>query len=267
MHPVAITIGAIIGGQVALWLPLALWRWIYPLTDWSLLAFLLLGLLLLRAAFLPAVATNRARLGIELRAGSFLNNYLTGRLNAAFSAVAFTALALPVLAWQALTVPPETLLGFLALSLSAGGIALGVEAWLLRHFSPWLACTSSITIATLLAALFFVPLLAWLNWHYVSHPAEIMRQPMLETMASSIDNLPVRRGWPAEILSVFYAFDAAKLWLTVKFGASGWITALYSLDAALSGLVIARASALLTNLIARDMRAWLGARADEGPTK
>jgi hypothetical protein len=239
--------------QAALFFPLAMWRWIYPDSDWAVFSLIIVFLMLYRGAFVPAAATYRARLGIELRSGSVLSRYLTGRLHASIGALAFSVLATPVLAWQALTASPVEAIGFLALGIVSGTFVLALHAKLGQHFTQWVARSASIAIGALIAAILFVPVLAWINWSYVPHPAGILSDSLPDAVLNSIDDLPQRRGWIAELLTLFYAFDGAKLWVTVRFGSSGWITGLYSLDAALIGFILARSSAILTSLISDDI--------------
>ena len=235
--------------QVVLLIPLALWRLIYPVTDWAMLALIIIWLMLYRGAYVPAAATFRARLGIELRSGSFLSRHLTGRFHASIKALAFSILATPVLAWQALTISPVEAIGFFTLCVISGIVVLALRLELGQHFTQWVARSASITIGAIVAAVLFVPIIAWINWSYTPHPAEIQNVSLVNAVLISIDNLPQRRGWVAEILTLFYAIDGAKLWLTVQFGSSSWVTGLYSIDAALTGFIFAQSSAILTSFI------------------
>jgi hypothetical protein len=243
----------IVIAQVALFIPLAMWRWIYPVSDWAVLPLLILWLMLCKGTYVPAAATYRARLSIELRSESFLSNYLTGRFHAGIAALVFSFLAMPVLAWQALTVTPAEATGFIVLGIFSSVVVSALHAWLGRHFTPWVARSASISIAAIFTAVIFVPVLACINWYYTPHPAEILDSSIADAISITIDDLPQRRGWVAEILGIFYAFDGAKLWLSTRFGSSGWITGLYSLDAAFTGFILARSSAILTSFLSDEL--------------
>jgi len=228
---------------------LYLWRIFYPVSDWAIIFLLALAFLVFAAVFSPTASKYRARLRIEINETSPLSGWLTGRIHAGFVALAFTGVAMPVLAWQALTASWAEVMGFIALSVVSGSVMLRLYIWLGSHLSAWLARSAAITLAACAVGLIFIPLIIWINWGYAAHPGGIRIATLSQAVMISIDELPSRRGWIAEMLSFFYALDGAKLWLVVQLSPSRWATILYSLDASLVGFIVAKASAFLASFI------------------
>lgn len=243
----ALTIATL--ATAALLLPLLLWRSLYPVSDWSVLFLAVLAVLLFAGTYSPTAAVYRARLNLMLRARSRFSGLLTGRLHAAVAAIAFSAVALPVLAWQALTATPAEMTALGVLSIAASGLSFGSRAWLQHDFTPHFVRPVAVTTGALVAAVAFLPVLVWINFNLVPRPGAIQTQSLSQAIMAAIGQLPDRRGWIAEILSVLYAFDAAKLWVAAHLRASRWPAILFSLDAALVGFVVARASTTLTGFI------------------
>lgn len=234
---------------VALFLPLHLWRTIYPFSDWAALPLSALAIALFIGTYAPAVSIYRARLDIAVHSTSPLSKLLTGRLHAGFITFVFIFVALPVLAWRSLTAEPVEVGAFIALSVGVSSLTIVTRTLLQPHLTLPFSRSVSIMIGTVAVAAVFVPLLAWINRNYVFQPGEFCEASLLQAVTFAINELPARRGWIAEILSVFYAMDAAKLWLVVQLGSSRWATIFFSLDSALVGFVVAHASAILTIFI------------------
>lgn len=230
-------------------MPLYIWRTVYPVSDLAAIFLVALAILLFAAVYAPTASKYRARLSIEVRDTSPLSKLLTGRLHAVFIALVFIALAIPVLAWQALTASSEEVIGLAVLCLVTSTFSLVLHGRLRSHLSPWLARSAAITLGALTVAVIFVPLIIWINWNYAVHSGEIRTATFIQSVTISIDELPSRRGWIAEILSVFYALDGAKFWLVVQNASSRWAAILYSLDTALVSFVVAQTSAYLANSI------------------
>ena len=162
-------------------------------------------------------------------------------------AFGFTAVAMPVLSWQALSSKPAEMMGIGALCLLAGALSLMSQAWLIRHLHIPFTRSTGMTIGTVVIAVVFVPILAWINWNYVSHPGEMVG--LVEAMQIGINELPVRRGWIAELLAGFYGAEAAKWWFVLKFKSSYWVMVLFSLDSALVAFIVAKAFVVLTEFV------------------
>ena len=236
---------------IAFIIPLYLWRELYPLTEWSVLALLPLVAMIFWTMQKNAAAIYRAKLNVALRAGSPLSNLLTGRLSSGLLALGFVTAALPVLSWQALSSTPVEIIGISVLCLAAGATSIISQAWLAHHLHPPFSRTTGMAIGTCVAAIVFVPILAWINWSYVEYPGEIRDVSFWEAMQFGMNELPARRGWIAELLAVFYAAETAKLWLVLQYKSSTWVMALFCLEAALVAFIVAKVFVVLTEFVGR----------------
>ncbi len=234
---------------VTLALPLYLWSTLYPATEWSLLAIVPLAVMLFIGSWTPAVALKRAWFLAALQPESSLSKILTGRIYAFTYSVIFIAIAIPILTWQALTAAREEILGLAALFLAASSLSLWMQPWLQHHFQQPFSCSAGITFGAWIAAIVFIPVIAWINWNFVYHPGYLQTSSLDEAIRQAMKELPPRRGWTAEVLAPLYAIEATKLWMVVQLGPSRWVTILYSLDTAFIGFIVAKTSTLLTNFV------------------
>lgn len=232
-----------------LFLPLYLWRSAYPSSDWALLAFLPLSVMLFHGYLSFSSAIFQARFRAAIRVGSPLKSILSGRIRAISGAIIFVLISIPLLAWQALVSSFLEILILFALGVTAGGVFVGLKSKLLPHFRQPFANAAAISLGTWISAAAFIPIIAWMNWNYVTYPGEIRTVSLPEAVMQGLQELPPRRGWIAEALAPMYAYEAGKLWAVVKLGSSKWSTILFSLDAALVSFVLARASIILTLLV------------------
>jgi hypothetical protein len=235
-------------GAALLLFSLNVWRLSYPYSDWAALALVPLAGALFLGQVSPKTNLYRARMRSTIRTESPLSGILTGRTTAILSAALFVLIAIPVLAWQALSSSVMEAFTMAILCLVAGLVFSKAHATLLFHFHPPFARAAAIVLGTWLVALAFIPVIAWVNWSIVSHPGEIQTASLKEAVELGWQELPLRRGWIAEILAPFYAFDAIKLWLVLQIEPSRWATILFSLDTALVSFILARASITLTSL-------------------
>jgi len=233
-------------------LSLYLWRSVYALSDWAVLALVPLAVMLFLGHLRPSLELHQARMRAAIRPESPLLGILTGRFRAILGAMLFVLLAVPLLAWKALTVSPLQAAMFIMLGLVAGAVFVGVQSRLLRHFQRPFLCASAISISTWLAALPFLPVIAWANLNLVAYPGAIRAATSLsEAAMQGMQMLPARRGWIAELLAPLYAYEAAKLWLVVQMNTSRWLPVLFSVDAALFSFMMARASVVLVAFVQR----------------
>ncbi len=235
--------------MLLLFLLLYLWRAIYPESDWAALAFLPLLAMLFWGYLSFSAAIYRARLHIAIKPESPLAGILTGKIKAVFGAAIFVLISVPLLAWQALTTDFPEVLALMALCLFANLLFIGLQSGAQSHLHRPFATGAAISLGTWIAAIIFIPIIAWMNWNYASYPGEIRGAGFSEAVILGIQELPQRRGWIAEVLAPMYAYEAGKLWVVVQLGASRWATTLFSLDTALIGFIVARASIILTLLI------------------
>lgn len=237
---------------ITLVLPLYLWRELYPSSDWALLFLVFLAVVLFIGVFSLTTSLHQTKMKIAVRSTSPFSKFFTGRFYAGFVALVFIGAALPVLAWQSLTAQPVEAACLLVLSIVAGSASFGISAWLQSHLTSLFAQSAGIKIGTIATAIVFVPILIWINLNYVSHPGELHPEKnisLIKAVLFAINELPPRRGWIAEALSVFYAMDTAKLWLVGEFRAFQWVTILYVLDSALISFVVSSVGTIIPNSI------------------
>lgn len=238
-----------LGAGSALILSLYLWRVAYPFTDWALLLLAPLTFLLFTGSFRASAALYHASMKVAVRTGSPLAWVMTGRLRAIVGASLFTLAALVLLAWYAISATYIELWLLAFLCLVAPLVFAGIEHKLSAHLTPAFSRDAALSMATLLTAVLFMPILASANWNFTPHPGAIRSATLQEALKIGFDQLPVRRGWIAELLAPLYAVEYAKLWLVVQPGASKWLSFWYSIDAALVSLIAARASAVLISIV------------------
>ena len=231
---------------LALLVPLCLWRMYYPASDWAALALILLAAILLSVHWSLSASIYQARLHVALRADSSLSGFLTGRIWAILRAIAFLLVSILILAWQALVSSFHEIAALVALCVLASGSFAVLQSVVSSHFHQPFTDAIAVSLSTWTVALIFVPILAWINWYYVSHPGEILKAGFIESVMLGMENLPPRRGWIAEVLAPLYAIEAAKLWLVVQPGYTGWKVVLFSIDGTLVGFILARTSIVIT---------------------
>ena len=237
------------GASLAVTLFLYLWRTLYPATDWAVVALAPLAALLFMGSLWTSAAVYRASMKAAVRGNSPLTWLMTGRVRAFFGATIFTLIAVPLLAWHAIssTYPEFLLVAFLCFIASM--LFAGIEHKLLDHLTPPFARVTALSLAMLIAALFFVPVLAWADWNFTPQPSAIRSAGLGEALELGFRELPARRGWMAELLAPFYALEYGKLWVVVQPRSPKWFSFWYSIDAALISFVAGRASAVLMSIV------------------
>lgn len=237
-------------GTVLLGLSLYLWSRLYLWSDWAALVLAPLAVMLFVGHLCTNLHLYRARMNVVIRHESSLRVILTGRINATVKAALFVLVAMPLLAWKALSLDVLQAAIFIVLSLVAGLVFVTVQSVLSIHFYQPFVRASAVSISSWLVSLVFVPLIAWANMNLVLHPGAIrIAGSLADAALYGMQMLPVRRGWIAEALAPLYAYEAGKLWLVVQLHGSRWPAVLFSLDAALFSFVVARISGVLGMLI------------------
>ena len=219
--------------------PLYLWRICYPATDWAMLALTPLAAIIFVGYYDPAVLLRQAVLNAALHQHSVCLTVLKGRLLAGVRAGLFTLVAITVLAWQALTAKAIVVSAFVVMLFAIGMLSRPIQQRLQQYLHLPFARAWGMQLTALPVAIMFVPVMAYLNWSYISYPGAILSMDLVETMRYYINQLPERRGAIAEVLSACYALDAIKLWLVLNH--RGFLsTLLYCLDAALVTVILAK---------------------------
>ena len=237
-----------LGSTAVLILSLYLWRGLYPSTDWAILALLPVTALLFMGTLWSSAAVYRASMRVAVRENSSLAWLTSGRLRALLSATVFSLIAVPLLAWHAISSTHSEFLFLALLCFTASLCFAVVEHKLLDHLTPPFARVTAMSAGTLIAAVLFIPILAWANWNFTPQPEAIRNASLEEALQLGFGNLPPRRGWVAELLAPFFALEYGKLWFVVQAESPKWFSIWYSIDAALISLVAARASAVLMSL-------------------
>lgn len=238
-----------LGTSLSLTLTLYLWCVLYPVTDWAVLALLPLAALIFTGSLWTSAAVYGVCMRAAVRGGSPLAWLMTGRLRALLGAAVFTLIAVPLLAWHALSSSYAEVLLLAFLCFVAPLLFVGTEYKLLDHLTPPFARATALSGAMLFAAVMFVPVLAWANWNFMPQPVAIRIASLEEALQLGFNQLPERRGWVAELLAPFYVLEYGKLWFVVQVDSPKWFSMWYSVDASLISLVAARASAILMSLV------------------
>ena len=240
-------VGIVVSSALLLTVPLYLWRISYPLTDWAVIFLAVLAPMLFAGLYSRRKDLLWARHKAAVREESWVSAFMRGKIRAAIDSLVFVVIAVPILAWQALSTADPIAIVLVLLCMVASSMALGMRCWLQRHFRGPFAASWSFALGAGAAAIMFVPILAWINWKYVVFPCEFLSLGFLEAVQFGVaEQLPPRRGWIAEILALPFAMDSAQLWLTAKYGSTmAWVPAVYSVYLALVAFVVARASTAL----------------------
>ena len=236
--------------------PLYLWRISYPLTDWAVIFLLALALMLFAGFYSPRKSLLWARHRAAVRAESWISAFMRSKIRASIDSLVFVAVAVPILAWQALATADSVAPLLVLLCMVASSLALAMRCWLQRHFHSAFAASWSFALGAVVAAIVFVPILAWLNWSQVVFPGEFRSLEFVEAVKFGVaEQLPTRRGWIAEILTLPSAIESAQLWLTAKYGKTmAWIPIAYSIYLALVAFVVARASTAVAGFSGNALR-------------
>ena len=224
------------GASMAVAISLFFWRITYPTTDWAVLCLLPLTTLLFSGSYRARSAVNLVSAKVAVRGDSPLAWLMAGRLRASLGSMVFILIAVPLLAWQAISSSYTEILLLATVCLFAAMLFAWTQSMLQLHLTPPFARTAALSVSTWVAAALFLPVLAWTDWHFTSLPNAIRISHLIEAIQIGMDQVPARRSWVAEILSVPYALEYAKLWFVVQAESPRWFTFWYSIDTAPSVL-------------------------------
>lgn len=233
---------------------LYLWRLAYALSDWAVLALTPLALLLFFGFWRLMLYPWKAKLLIALREESPLAQFMTGKIRAALLSLAFTTIAVFILAWKALSVSASEA-GILLSLIFVSGIVFSIsQGFLERHLHQPFACATATSFSTWAVALPFTVLVAFWTWSNVVYPGAMIDATFREALQIGFDKLPDRGGWIAEGMAIPYVYESGKLWVVVQFKEYPFVAALFSLDTALFSIILARASIVVTQFIHSNSR-------------
>lgn len=228
---------------------LYLWRFSYAFSDLAVLWLLLLSAMIFLGNWSLVIDQWLAERGIVLKPDSWLSNWLSGRILAFFSSILLVGALVPFLAWQVLNMSANEAGVLLFLVFSTACLFLWVRGFVGRHFMPPFDRILTLGPSAWLVGLPFAIVLFLVSWWTTNVPLSMIDATFSEAVRSGFGALPERRGWIAEVLAFGYAFETAKLWLVVQLRDYPLVALLFNLDAALFGLLAARAGVVITNFI------------------
>ncbi len=256
--PIRLGLSAVIvlGSIFLLIFPLYLWRITYPLTDWAAIFLVALAFMLYAGICRPRKRLLNAWFKVAVREDSWVAKFATGGIRARIYSLIFVAVAIPILACQAMAATDAITPVLVLLCVVSSSMALGLEFWLKHHLNYEVTESWSFALSAGVVATVFIPILAWINWNHTLFPGEFRSLEISEAIQFSVaEYLPPRRGWIAEILVVPIAIESALLWFTVEYGrAWGWVPVVYSIYLGFVAFVMARASTSLASFARFSLR-------------
>lgn len=230
--------------------PLLAWRGLYATSALAPLPLLFLLVVLIAAGFGPVRARNLIWRRAVLAPDGWPARVLTGRLSALFRATVFALVAVSLLAWVVVQGEGVEQLLLLAVALAAVVLRVACRLPLAHWFQPNVARLGLNALAILVPAVIATPLLAWVHWEIIAHPAHYGQISALAAINHGLAALPQGAGFEAVVFSALQAADSLKLWLIAQFPALLLLAGgLYSLQAALLAWLVARAAVLVADLM------------------
>lgn len=228
---------------------LYLWKVSYALSDLAGIWLLFIGVLIFLGNRRLVLERWRAERRVVLREDSWVSKWMTGGVWAVVSSALLVAILIPALAWHALTMPLDVAGILCALAFASGALFLAMRTFLMRHFMPPFDRVLASRPSTWLIGLPFAIILFYVTWHAADVPTQIISASFSDALEIDLHELPERSGLLSRALDLASAFDSAKLWLVAQARDYPKITAFYNLDMVLFGLLVARASIVITNFI------------------
>lgn len=230
-------------------LSLYLWRITYPSTDFAVLAVIPLAFVLGVGIWSLVLDPWKARLRVELREDSPFARLLTGKIRTAFLTIGFTTVTVTLLSWQALRTSAAEAAVMLAAFVISASVFTTVQAFIARHLHQPFARVVATALTTWLVALPFAVIIAYTTWAWATVPGAMLGASLSDAVQIGLAELPERGGRIADILSVPYAYEAAKLWVVVQMQDYPIVGALFSIDAALISVILTRSAIVITHVI------------------
>ncbi|TVP79978.1 MAG: hypothetical protein EA353_05010 [Puniceicoccaceae bacterium] len=230
-------------------LPLIVWRLLFEDSGFAGLPLLALGLLILSGTVSQRLSLNRARLAVALRPETWLRGVLTGMVGAVFTGLGLLFIALPVLAWTALSAGRPEQLALSALCIASGGTCVFSGRWVAAHFQPAYVRSYTVFTGTLAPVAVFLPIMIWINWTMVEYPVDYAQMGFLEALQYGLDRGPRLSGPDAAVMRFFQSADSLKLWLVHRFEDSALPGLLFSLHSALVVVIFARCFVAVTDFL------------------
>jgi len=231
---------------------LHLWTLTYLFSDWAVVWLLALAAMIFCSNWAMVTAHWKAERSIVLRSDSWLARLITGRIRAFLSSTLLVLALVPALAWHALAMSAVEALVLLVLAFSSAWLFLAVRSFLARHvLSPFDRLLATRPSAWLIGLPFSV-IMFLAAWYTTIVPAEMFSASFSEVVRAGFRKIPERRGWIAEFLAIGYAVEDARLWIMAQLREYRSVALFLNLDAALLGLLAARASVVITHFVERN---------------
>lgn len=230
-------------------LPLVVWRFLFEDSSFAGLPLLALGLLIFCGAVSHRLSINRARLAVALRPETWLRRLSTGLGGAVLAGLALIFIALPVLAWTALSAGHTELLVLSALCIASGATCVFSSRWAHAHFQPAYVRFHTVLIGTIVPVAVFWPIMVWVHWAVLEHPINYAEIGFLEALQYGIDRGPRLSGPDAAVMRFFHSGDSLKLWLVHRFEGLLLPGLLFSLHSALVVVVFSRCFVSVTDFL------------------
>lgn len=216
---------------------------------WQLLPLMVL---LFIANFRIALITRQAWIAVVLRQDSWLFRWVKGRVYATCTSIVFAVAATFFVLWEAVSLSPWELVLLAFLFLTAAFLSAFLRRFCATHLTDPFDRRTAIRLTTIIAGFLFLLLFWRLAYAADVHGGALLDAHFLDALQLGLDALPERRGPVAELLAFPYAFEAAKLWAVARLSSYDWlrwITFLFGLDEAVFSFVLARAAAVLGDLL------------------
>lgn len=226
-----------------------LWKLTYEFSDWAAIWLLCMAAMIFLGNWSLTIDRWKVERGIVLRPGSWLAEWLSGRIGAFLSSTLLVLLFVPALSWKSLTMSETEIFVFLALVFSSAWLFLWVQTFLTRHFMPPFDRIFATGPSAWAIGLPFSVILFFVTWYAPSIPAEMLSADFSTALQSGVEKLPERRGWITEILAFAYAFESLKMWVVMNMQDHPIIAILFNLDMALFGFFASRASVVITHFV------------------
>lgn len=248
---------------IVLWL----WKMTYEFSDWAAIWLLSLAAMVFLGNWSLTLDHWRVERGIVLCPGSWLAQWLSGRIGAFFSSTLLVLLLVPALAWKSLAMSGTETFVSLALVFSSAWLFLWMQSFLTRHFLPPFDRIFATRPCAWVIGLPFAIILFAVTWYEPSIPAALLTANFSTALQSGMENFPKDRGWITEILAYAFAFDTLKLWGVAQMRDYPIVAGLFNLDMALFGFFAARASVVITHFVETHYHGTLNAPTSRSPEK
>ncbi len=231
-------------------LSFALWRIAYLYTDWAALALIPFVVVIAYGSWSLAMDPWRAKLHIIVRQESILARFITGKIRAFIITTVFTSVAVIVIALKTLNASNTELLIMLSGFFISAFFVLIYQLRFSQYFHHPFDRSIAVSTVTWFVATPTFLLIAFNKWALDPVAGEMLDVKNLADVVSIMHHkLPFREGWITTIISIFYSYEAIKIFAVIRFSKYLFVSVIYSLDAALFSYVLCRTAAVSTLLI------------------